>query len=64
MIIPPILKINATQTKEPEILFKKGTETFDERTQSIGINAINVIIALTTCRPIDSTIFAKFIQSS
>ena len=49
MMIPPILKTKATHTKEPETLFKKGTETLDESAQSIGIKAIKVIIALTTC---------------
>ena len=42
----------------------KGTVTLEDKTHKIGIKAINVIIAFTTCKPIDSTIFAKFIQSS
>ena len=40
---------------------------FAKIVESIGlqvVKAIKVIIALTTCKPIDSTIFAKFIQSS
>ena len=43
---------------------KKGNGNIGYVPQSIGIKAIKVIIALTTCKPIDSTIFAKFIQSS
>ena len=45
-------------------LLKYGTTTFVDKPQSIGINAINNIIALIICSPILSTILAKFIQSS
>ena len=61
---PPKLATNETHTKDPEISLKKGITTFDERPQSIGRNAINNMIALTTCNPRLSTIFAKFIASS
>ena len=49
---------------EPDISLKKGITTLDERPHKIGKNAINNIIALTTCNPKLSTIFAKFIASS
>ena len=66
MIIPPMLSIiKATQTNEPETLFKKGTVTFEDKAQRIGINAIRCHNCFNNfCKPIDSTIFAKFIQSS
>ena len=47
-----------------KLSLKKGITTLDESPHKIGKKAINNIIALTTCKPKLSTIFAKFIQSS
>ena len=60
----PRLVANATQTRDPGIFFKKSISTFEDSDHSIGVNAIQGIIALTTWRPRLSTIFANLIVSS
>ena len=42
----------------------QGITTFDESPQRIGMKAISNIIALIICKPMLSTILAKFMQSS
>ena len=57
-----MIKVN--QTNEPSISFNIGISTLSLKVQRIGINAINVMSALMTCKPSDSIIRANLLQSS
>ena len=52
------------QTKDPSISLSIGISTLSLKPHKIGIKAINVIIALITCKPNDSIILANLLQSS